>query len=59
MKFVKYATLAIAFLVSNTEAMKLSTLPDVRSETPTEADIAAHERARKDAARVRYNYGEW
>ena len=72
MKFVKYATLAIAALVSNSEAMQLTkhhhhprsqelvaTLPDVRSETPTEADIAAHERARRDAARVRWNRFSW
>ena len=72
MKFVKYATMAIALLVADSEAHKLNrhhhhpqatelvaTLPDVRTEVPSEADIAAHEAARKDASRIRWNRFDW
>lgn len=63
MKFTALSTFAL--LVASTEAAIvnkqfkgvtfLQTLPDVRADTVTEADIAAHERARADAAKVRKN----
>lgn len=69
MKFA--ATLVLAALVSSTEATSLNslrrhhhhphsmelvaTLPDVRPETPTEEDIAAHEAARAEAAKFKKN----
>ena len=68
MKFT--SILAIAALIGSTEATSLnsirrhrqphsmelvSTLPDVRAATPTEVDIAAHETARAEAAKVRKN----
>ena len=69
---MKFITLAVAMLVSSTEATTLnalrrhhhhhphglelvSTLPDVRAETPSEDDIASHESARADAAKVKKN----
>lgn len=66
MKFI--ATLAVALLVCNTEATSLlrrhhhphshelvATLPDERPEVVSEADIAAREAARAEAAKVRKN----
>lgn len=68
MKF--FTTLAVALLVSNTEAANLSalrrhhhhhnhelvsTLPDYRTEIPSESDIAAHENARAEAAKTKAN----
>lgn len=69
MKF--FASLAVAMLVASTDAATLntlrrhhhhpqgvefvSTLPDVRAETPAEDDIAAHEAARAEAAKVKKN----
>ena len=37
----------------------LATLPDVRPEIPTEADIQAHENARSEAAKIQYNWYAW
>ena len=37
----------------------VATLPDVRPEIPTEADIQAHENARRDAAKLAYNWFSW
>jgi hypothetical protein len=68
MKFFKL-TLAVALLVSGTEAASLnamhhhhpsnkqylSTLPDVRANTVADADIAAHELARREASKVKKN----
>ena len=70
MKFFTY-TLAVAALVSSADAATLSslrkhrhhpashelvsTLPDVRPDTVTEEDIAAHESARAEAAKVKKN----
>ncbi len=69
MKF--FVSLAVAMLVASTEATTLtalrhhhhrphgheyvSTLPDVRPDTPSEDDIAAHEAARAEAAKVKKN----
>ena len=70
MKFFAY-TLAIALLVAPSSGTHLnrrhhrghhhhnhefvSTLPDVRSDTVSDADIAAHEAARAEAAKVKKN----
>lgn len=67
MKFAAYS-LAIAMLVAPSEGTLLSrrhhhhhghelvsTLPDVRADTVSEADIAAHEAARAEAAKVKKN----
>ena len=66
---MKFLTIA-ALLVASTEAANLSalrhhhhhydheyvsTLPDVRADTVSDADIAAHENARSEAAKVRKN----
>jgi len=69
MKFL--ASLAVACLIANTEATNLkvmrhhhhhpysnqfiSTLPDVRADTVADEDIAAHENARAEAAKVKKN----
>ena len=61
----------VALLIASTEAANLnamrhhhhhphhvefvSTLPDVRDETVADADIAAHEAARAEAAKVKKN----
>lgn len=63
MKFLA-ATLAVAMLVSDASAHRhhhrrnyelVSTLPDVRDDTVADADIAAHEAARAEAAKVKKN----
>lgn len=63
MKFITLS--AFALLVATSEAANLNrhikgvtfvqTLPDVRADTVTEADIVAHEKARSDAAKVKKN----
>jgi len=70
MKFLKFATLAALFMTTAEGAQVtsqrlhhrhphrheyLSTLPDVRADTVSEADIAAHEAARAEAAKVKKN----
>merc|ERR1719160_1271171 len=68
MKFVTYSALAIALLLTPSQATLLgrkhhhhhghelvSTLPDVRADTVADADIAAHEAARAEAAKVKKN----
>lgn len=62
---MKFITLGVVALLGATEAAKLDkhikgvtfvqTLPDVRADTVTEADIAAHEKARAEAAKVKKN----
>ena len=52
MKFLKY-TAVLALFLHSTDA--LQTLPDVRSDTVADADIAAHEAARAEAAKVKKN----
>ena len=53
---MKFLTLfASAMLLANTEAIAITTLPDVRDDTVADADIAAHEAARKEAALVKKN----
>ena len=68
---MKFLTLsAIAMLLASTEATQLNslrhhrqiydrqyiaTLPDVRADTVADADIAAHETAREEAAKVKKN----
>lgn len=57
--------LHIALLIASAQAINVrtpvkgvtfvQTLPDVRADTVTEADIAAHEAARADAAKVKKN----
>ena len=70
MKFFTY-TIAVAALIASAEAANLSslrrhrhhpshmefvsTLPDVRPDTVTEEDIASHESARSEAAKVKKN----
>merc|ERR1719230_2357178 len=68
MKFVAYSALAVALLLAHSQATKLerrhhhhhghefvSTLPDVRADTVSDTDIAAHEAARQEAAKVKKN----
>ena len=60
---MKYISIALAMLVASTQARHhhphhyqyLSTLPDVRDETVADTDIAAHEAARAEAAKVKKN----
>merc|ERR1719199_1258388 len=68
---MKFITFAVAALISTSEAANLnslrkhrhhpstnefvSTLPDVRPDTVTEEDIASHEAARSEAAKVKKN----
>lgn len=65
---MKFLTIAALFVASteaaNLNAMRhhhhhdrqyVSTLPDVRADTVSDADIAAHENARAEAAKVRKN----
>ena len=66
---MKFITIAVAMLLSATEATQLTatkhhhhrnydyvqTLPDVRADTVADADIAAHEAARSEAAKVKKN----
>ena len=61
---MKFITFAVALLVSASTAKHhhhpkdhsfVATLPDVRASTPSEADIAAHEAARAEAAKVKKN----
>ena len=53
MKFLSIA--AIAMLAASTQAVSITTLPDVRDDTVADTDIAAHEAARKEAALVKKN----
>ena len=68
MKFVTYSALAIALLLAPSQGTLLTrkhhhhhghelvaTLPDVRADTVSDADIAAHEAARAEAAKVLKN----
>ena len=68
MKFVAYSALAVALLIAPSQATHLgrrhhhhhghefvSTLPDVRADTVSDTDIAAHEAARAEAAKVKKN----
>ena len=55
MKFSAITLLAVALLTSESQAVQISTLPDVRPDTVTEDDIAAHEAARAEAAKVKKN----
>ena len=60
---MKFITLAVALFISASAARHhhhhdhsfVATLPDVRASTPSEADIAAHESARAEAAKVKKN----
>ena len=51
---MKFLTIA-ALLFASAEAIHIQTLPDVRDDTVADADIAAHEAARKEAALVKKN----
>ena len=51
---MKFLTIA-AMLFASAEAIHIQTLPDVRDDTVADADIAAHEAARKEAALVKKN----
>ena len=68
MKFVTYSALAVALLLAPSQGTLLarrhhhhhghelvSTLPDVRPDTVADSDIAAHEAARAEAAKVKKN----
>jgi len=48
-------TLLVASLLTTSKAVKIQTLPDVRAPTVADADIAAHEAARAEAAKVLKN----
>jgi hypothetical protein len=48
-------SLAVFALIATSSAMKLCTLPDVRSDLVADSDIQAHENARHDAALVKQN----
>merc|ERR1719174_1615869 len=66
---MKFTVVLAALLISSTEAVTslkrhhrhphgheyLATLPDVRADTVADADIAAHESARAEAAKVKKN----
>jgi len=68
---MKYTVIIAALLFSSVQAAQLtslrrhhrhphgheylSTLPDVRADTVADADIAAHEAARAEAAKVKKN----
>merc|ERR1719316_910367 len=66
---MKFTVVLAALLISSTEAVTslrkhhrhphgheyLATLPDVRADTVADADIAAHEAARAEAAKVKKN----
>ena len=51
---MKY-TLIIAALLATASAIQVNTLPDVRADTVADADIAAREKARAEAAKVKKN----
>ena len=51
MKFLS----VIAILAATSQAVSITTLPDVRADTVADADIAAHEAARVEAAKVKKN----
>ena len=53
MKFT--SIFAIAMLMASTEAVSISTLPDERADKVADEDIAAHEAARAEAAKVKKN----
>lgn len=53
MKLIGGVILCLMF--SHSSAVSVRTLPDVRYDTPTEKDIASHEKARADAAKVTKN----
>ena len=53
MKFTSIFVLAT--LMASTEALRLSTLPDERADKVADEDIAAHEAARAEAAKVKKN----
>ena len=59
MKFLTLAFLAVSVQAAQRHPVKgvtfLQTLPDVRDDTVADADIAAHETARADAAKVKKN----
>lgn len=68
MKFLTYSALVVALLLADSQATQLSrrhhhhhgheyvsTLPDVRADTVSDTDIAAHEAARAEAAKVKKN----
>ena len=68
MKFAAYSALAVALLIAPSQGTVLtrrhpphhghefgSTLPDVRADTVADTDIAAHEAARAEAAKVKKN----
>ena len=55
MKYTAAALLAVALLVSDASAFRLETLPDVRADTVSDEDIAAHEAARAEASKVKKN----
>lgn len=65
---MKFTVVLAALLLSSAEAVTslrkhrhphkheyLATLPDVRADTVADADIAAHESARAEAAKVKKN----
>ena len=61
---MKYISIALALFLATAEARRyhypesyefVSTLPDARDETVADADIAAHEAARAEAAKVKKN----
>ena len=54
MKFFSIAVL-LGIVIYKAEAVSISHLPDVRPDTVADADIAAHERARAEAAKIKKN----
>ena len=53
---MKFAQLMIvAALMASSNALRLDTLPDERADKVADADIAAHEAARSEAAKVKKN----
>ena len=53
MKFTQLFVLAALF--ASSDALRLDTLPDERADKVADADIAAHEAAREEAAKVKKN----
>ena len=53
MKFTQL--FVVAALMASTSALRLDTLPDERADKVADEDIAAHEAARSEAAKVKKN----
>ena len=55
MKLKSISLLIVGLLVNTSQSVHITTLPDTRPTTPTEKEIAEHEKARREAAKVSKN----